>query len=239
VWFGNEGVGILQSDEDAVGVEAEDAVEALLRLFGENDDLELVAVGPLTNLAVALQRDPSFASRVAQLTVMGGHIREIAYGGRVFPYGVDYNLCSDPDASLAVLTAGMPTRLVTGDVTLQTWMTRADLDAIGERGGSLRQALVAAVNAWTPIMYELFGGADATAPDANVAFLHDPLALASVFDESFCTFEDLAIQPKIADGVFRTIERARPNADTVEMRCATAVDAPRFRELLVERLRGL
>jgi purine nucleosidase len=239
VWFGNEGVGILESDGDGCGVEAEDAVEALLRLFGESGGLELVAVGPMTNLAVALQRDPSFASRVAQLTIMGGHVREIAYAGRIFPYGVDYNLCSDPEASLAVLTAGMPTRLVTGDVTLQTWMTRADLDAIRERGGLLRQALVAAVNAWTPIMYDLFGGSDPAAPEANVAFLHDPLALVSVFDESFCTFEDLAIQPTITEGVFRTIERDRPSADTVDMRCATAVDAPRFRELFVDRLRGL
>ena len=239
VWFGNEGKGILAADAAAGRVEAEDSVDALVRLFGEHDDLELVAVGPMTNLAAALQRDPSLASRIAQLTIMGGHVREIAYRGTVFPHGVDYNLCSDPDASVAVLSAGIPTRLVTGDVTLQTWMTRAELDEIAESAGPLREALVAAVHEWTPIMYRLFGGGDPTRPDSNVAFLHDPLALAAVFDESFCRFEDLAIEPVMVDGVFRTLEREASSPNCYPMRCATEVDALRFRSFFVERLRNL
>ncbi len=239
VWFGNEGKGILSGDGDAGRVEAEDSVDALIRLFRQHDGLELVAVGPMTNLAAALQKDPSFASRVARLTIMGGHVREISYGDSVFPHGVDYNLCSDPDASLAVLSAGIPTRLVTGDVTLQTWLTRAELDVIAENAGPLREALVAAVHLWTPIMYRLFGGGDPTRPDANVAFLHDPLALAAVFDESFCTFEDLAIEPVIENGVFRTLERTASAPNTYPMRCATAVDAARFRSFFVERLQTI
>ncbi len=238
VWFGNEGKGIVGDGDDG-GVESEDSVDALIRLFREEDDLELVAVGPVTNLAAALQRDPGFAERVGQLTIMGGHIREISYGGTVFPRGVDYNLCSDPDASRIVLSAGMRTRLVTGDVTLQTWMTRADLDAMAEGAGPLRQALVAAVREWTPIMCGLFGFGDATRPDSNVAFLHDPLALASVFDESFCTFEDLLIEPTIVDGMFRTIEHAGAEPGRFPMRVATAVEASRFRDFFVERVRGL
>ncbi len=238
VWFGNEGKGIIGDGDDG-GVEAEDSADALIRLFHDEDDLELVAVGPMTNLATAVQRDPGFAERVGQLTIMGGHIREISYGGSAFPHGVDYNLCSDPDASRIVLRSGVRTRLVTGDVTLQTWMTRADLEAIAEGCGPLRQALVAAVREWTPIMYRLFGGGDASRPNANVAFLHDPLALASVFDESFCTFEDMLIEPAIVEGVFRTIEHRIADTGRFVMRAATAVDAPRFREFFVERLRRL
>jgi len=235
VWFGNEGVGILDAD-DTGRVEEESAVDALIRLFEADGDLELVAVGPMTNVAAALARRPSLATRIRQLTIMGGHLREITYRGTVFPSGVDYNLCSDPDASLIVLRSGIPTRMVTGDVTLQTWLTRAGLDAIAARGGPLRRALVAAVEEWTPIMYRLFGADDAMRADANVAFLHDPLALASVFDESFCTFEDLAIEPRIENGVLRTIESRRLEAGTFAMRCAVAVDAARFGEFFVERL---
>ncbi len=239
VWFGNEGKGILVDEEDSDEVEAEDAVDALIRLFAENDGLELVAVGPMTNLASALQRSPGFAANVGQLTVMGGHIRDISYRGTVFPPGVDYNLCSDPESSLAVLTAGIPTRLVTGDVTLRTWMTRSDLDAIAEGAGPLRRSLVSAVQHWTPLMYDLFGGDDAAAPDANVAFLHDPLALAATFDESFCRFERLSIEPTIDNGVFRTLEHDTPSECTHFMPCATDVDAQRFREFFVERIRTL
>lgn len=236
VWFGNEGVGILDASSTE-RVEEEDAVAALVRLFESEDDLELVAVGPMTNVAAALECRPSLASRIRRLTVMGGHLREIAYGGKVLGPGVDYNLCSDPEASRVVLTAGIPTRLVTGDVTLQTWLTRAGLERIAARGGRLNTALAAAVMQWTPIMYRLFGiDADASWPDANVAFLHDPLALAAVFDESFCTFADLPIEPVIADGIFRTFERAAAAPGTYVMRCATAVDAPRFRDFFVERL---
>ena len=72
-WFGHEGDGILDGSRDSVAEEP--AVDALLRLFRAADDLELVAIGPLTNVAVALERDPTFARRVARLTVMGGWLR--------------------------------------------------------------------------------------------------------------------------------------------------------------------
>ena len=117
-------------------------------------------------------------------------------------------------------------------MTLRTWLTNAGLDAIAAEGGPLREALVAAVRHWTPIMYRLFGGGEAIGPKANVAFLHDPLALASVFDESFCTFEDLPIEAAMHDGLFRTFERDDGSADARTVRCAVDVDAPRFHEFL-------
>jgi inosine-uridine nucleoside N-ribohydrolase len=72
--------------------------------------------------------------------------------------------------------------------------------------------------------------------DDNVAFLHDPLALACVYDESFCRFEDVEVEPAIENGVFRTIERCGASPATRPMRCAVRVDAARFREHFVERL---
>src|SRR5262245_18393688 len=78
-WFGHEGDGILDGSRDPVSTEP--AVDALLRLFGPGDELELVAIGPLTNVAVALERDPGFARRVARLTVMGGWLRGARVGG--------------------------------------------------------------------------------------------------------------------------------------------------------------
>jgi len=235
VWFGNEGKGIIDEAGDEL-VEEEDAVDALLRLLDAEPGLEVVAVGPMTNLAAALDCKPEIASSIGMLTIMGGHVREIAYSGKVLPPGVDYNLCSDAAASLRVLRCGAPTRLVTGDVTLKTWMTNRDLQRLEAAGGELRGALAAAIREWTPIMYRLFGGGDPEHADANVAFLHDPLALASVFDESFCRFEDLEIEPVMVDGVFRTLERGRAAPDTFTMRCAVDVDASRFRDFFVERV---
>jgi len=235
VWFGHEGDGILEPGA-APEIEAEDGVEALCRLLHSHDGLEVVAVGPLTNVAAALEEDPGLAQRIARLTVMGGHIRRAAHGGCEFPPGVDYNLCSDPEASVRVLRAGIPTRLVPVDVTLQVWLRQRDLQRIEAAGGPFRSALARAVRSWTPMMHGIYSGAGASMDTENAAFLHDPLALACVYDESFCTFEDLAIEPAIEDGVFRTLERAHPGAGAFSMRCATAVDAERFRAHFVDRV---
>ncbi len=229
VWFGHEGEGILQSGV-VPDIETEDAVDALARLFLEEDGLELVAIGPLTNVAAALEREPGLAGRIKQLTVMGGYVRQT---------GVEYNLCSDPEASLRVLRAGIPTRLVTGDVTMRTWIREADVAEIEACASPLHLALARAVRIWTPMMHRIFGATGEGAEADNAAFLHDPLTLASVYDESFCRFEDLFIEPAIADGVFQTFERDTRVHGVVRMRCATAVDAERFRLHFLGRIKDL
>jgi len=237
-WFGNEGDGILESGERPA-IDPEPAVAALARLIRANQGIEIVAVGPMTNLAALLTAEPELARRVSRLTIMGGHIREVAYRDCVFPPGVDYNLCSDPDASLVVLNAGIPTRLVTADVTLQAWMTEDDLARFEATRSPLLLALARAIRRWTPIMRQVFGNFGAEIEPDNAAFLHDPLALACAYDESFCSFSDLEIEPAIEGGLFRTIERARPDARTRRLRCATAVDGERFRAHFVARLLAL
>jgi purine nucleosidase len=233
-WHSGEGEGILLPGVSP-RIDPEPATRALARLLRAQDDLELVAVGPLTNVAAVLDEDPALASRCRQLTVMGGHLRGITYAGHTFAHGVDYNLCSDPEASLRTLRAPMPTRLVTGDVTLQTWIGPADLARIAAAATPFHRAIELAVRHWTPIQRRIFGDLGARIGGDNVAFLHDPLALACVHDESFCDFEDLAIEPAVRNGVFRTLEGAASPAARV-MHCAVAVDAARFREHFVERV---
>ncbi len=237
-WFGHEGVGILEP-EPAPPIEEEHAVSALARLLRTHDDLELVAIGPLTNLAVMLMLDPDLVGRIRGLTLMGGHVRRAEYGGHVFEPGVDYNLCADPQAAYVVLRSGIPTRLVTADVTLQTWLTSADLERLDARGTAFHDALAEAIRIWTPLQKRIFGSAGCDVEDDNVAFLHDPLALASVHDESFCSFEELEIEPAIEGELFRTHERKEPTQASLRMRCATSVDAKGFRDYFMARVMGL
>jgi len=235
-WFGHEGHGILEPGSEPELARAH-AVDALLELSEREPGLEIAAVGPLTNLALALAKDPDFAARVSRLTIMGGHLREVSYRGRVFPFGVDYNLCSDPHASLLVLRSGIPTRLVTADVTLRTWLREADVQALEKSGAPLHAALACAIRLWTPVQRRLLDPKDAPPAD-NAAFLHDPLTLACVYDESFCGFESLEIEPAIVDGVLRTLERPEASRATFPMRCATSVDPERFRAHFMERVLG-
>jgi purine nucleosidase len=215
----------------------EPAAARIVRAARETPGLELVAIGPLTNLAHALALDAKLPQRVARLHVMGGHIRRVAIGTRVCAPGIDYNLCSDPEASAMVLGAGFATRLVPADVTLETWLREADLARLEAAPSPAARALVPLIRLWTPwqrkIFVEQLGGT--LAPD-NVAFLHDPLTVLALVDESALRFETLRIVPCIADGVFRTFEVAAGVPAGASMEVATAVDAAAAREAILARL---
>jgi purine nucleosidase len=236
-WFGHEGVGILDPGEEPA-IEPEHAVDALLRLAREHEPVDLLAVGPLTNLAVALMKDPDLAGRVGSLTVMGGHLRRVAYAGHVFAPGVDYNLCSDPQASYLVLRSGMPTTLVTADVTLETWIGERELAALERSRAPLHQALARAIRIWAGIWKPAWERIGCRIPSDHLAFLHDPLALSSLYDPSFLGFETLEIEPAVEE-VFRTLERAEPSEASFPMRCATRVQAERFRQHWLARVLSL
>lgn len=232
-WFNIEGETTLARPEKI------EAVDALISLFSGDDALELVAIGPMTNVYEALKREPGIAKNIRRLTVMGGYISLVTYAGRIFPFKGDYNLCSDPQASHTVLrNAEIPIRLVTADVTLKTWLTQADMNVLRESESPVLQALIREIDRWTPLQERGFGYS--LKEIDNVAFLHDPLTVACVWDESFCRFEDLHIENLITqENVFRTLSRPNPMPSTPRiMRCATGVAPEKFRAYLVQRLRA-
>jgi len=213
----------------------EPAPERIVRAAREIDGLELLAVGPMTNLARALALDPELPRRVAGLTVMGGHVRRVAIGRKIFGPGIDYNLCSDPEASVAVLGAGFRTTLVPADVTLETWLRPADL-ARFDAAGPLGRALAAQIRIWDPIQRKLFTDLGGEMADDNVAFLHDPLTALALVDESPFGFEELEIVTTIRDGVLRTLEAAAGSGLGTPMRVATRIDAGAAERAMVERI---
>jgi purine nucleosidase len=236
VWFGHE------SDPLPEGPDArlpdESAPERIVRAAYEHPGLELVAVGPLTNVARAVALDPKLPQRVAGLTVMGGHVRSVRLGTKELPHGIDYNLCSDPEATVAVLGAGFRTTLVTADVTLQTWMGPADLARI-EAGGPVARAIGAMLRTWTGVQKKLFSSWGGPEPSEFVAFLHDPLTVQALVDASPLRFETLRIVPTIERGVLRTIEAPAGAGLGAEMQVATGVDARAARDVIVAGLADL
>ncbi len=221
----------------AAPVTDEPAAARIVRAARETPGLELLFVGPLTNLAHALVLDPELPKRVARLHVMGGHIRRVAIGERVVAPGIDYNLCSDPEASVMVLGAGFATRLVSADVTLQVWLREADLARLARAPAPVTRALVPLVRAWTPIQRRIFvdGLSGTLAPD-NVAFLHDPLTALAMVDASSLRLEPLRIVTTVEAGVLRTHEVAEATGLGAAMEVATEVDADAAREQMLERL---
>ena len=83
------------------------------RFLAEPGEISLFAIGPLTNVALAIRKEPRFASAVKELVIMGGAIRE---GGNITPQA-EFNIYADPHAAHIVFHSGIPITLIPLDVT--------------------------------------------------------------------------------------------------------------------------
>ena len=90
------------------------AVDALLEMVERYPgEVTLVALGPLTNVAMALHRDPSFAGKVKECVMMGGASDHL---GNITPVA-EFNVWVDPEAAKVVFSSGMPLKMVGLDVS--------------------------------------------------------------------------------------------------------------------------
>lgn len=118
-----DGVGGLSMDFDGISAEAEHGVDALLRITGERPgEVSIVAIGPLTNIAMAVVKDPTFPERVKHLYIMGGSNN--ARGN--ITAAAEFNFYVDPDAAKIVFRAGF-------DITVVPWEPLTINDAIFSR----------------------------------------------------------------------------------------------------------
>ena len=138
-WPGHEGVGL--ADLEAAPVpEALDAVDYLVQTAREHaGELDLIAIGPLTNVAAALRADPAFAGNLHHLYIMGGAF---------FPARAEHNFRCDPEAADLVMQSGVPMSVAGLDVTKRVWITEADLVALEESDHALGAVLADQVRRW-------------------------------------------------------------------------------------------
>ena len=108
-WFhGRDGLGDRGYAPPRRAAEREPAVDAILRLADRAPGLTLVTLGPLTNVALALARDPSLAGKIGRCVVMGG---APCCEGNVTP-AAEYNIWVDPEAACIVYRSGLPIEMV-------------------------------------------------------------------------------------------------------------------------------
>jgi purine nucleosidase len=168
-----DGVGGLSMDTTGVAPEEEHAVDALLRLTAESPgELTVVAIGPLTNIAMAVVKDPTFPSRVKSLYIMGGSNN--ARGN--ITAAAEFNFYVDPDAAKIVFGAGF-------DITVVPWepltvahalFSRDQMAEIGH-GGTPVASFFAQVCEATLEFDESVGIPGSTHPDSlTVALLLHP-----------------------------------------------------------------
>jgi purine nucleosidase len=229
LWIGHEGQGIVEAEEP-LPLAAVHGVDLLIDTV-RRERPHVLAVGPLSNLAVALMKEPDLAQAVPRLTLMGG---SLGIGTDPTVPLVEYNLGSDAEASAVVLNAGMPTTLVPLDVTWKTFFKPAELERLRRSQSRLVRTVCDAMDIWWPLHREFLAGTRTYSADV-VAFLHDPLTVAVVVDPSLVKIESMCLRPEIVDGWFRL--RRDDSGPTFEV--VVDVDAPAFVEFLVERLERL
>lgn len=172
--------------------------------------LDVLTLGPLTNLAIAINVRPEVIRQIRRVVVMGG---AFAVGGNVTPHA-EFNVYVDPDAANQVFNAGFSDITAVGlDITHQTVLSRTLWDSIPDHsnGGA---GLV------RDILRRTFLERDKTG-----AYMHDPLAAAVALDPTLVSGETCRVTvDREGESRGRTVAEA---GDTGVMVCR-AVDASRF-----------
>jgi purine nucleosidase len=218
--------------EPTMPLRAQHGVDFLIdRLHAaEPGTITLCALGPLTNIAVALVKAPEVADRVRELVVMGGAWREL---GNVTPTA-EFNIHVDPHAASLVIDCGMPITMIPLDVTHQLLTTPprlASLRALPNRCGPAVADLLAAFE-------RNRSGKFGTRSKA----LHDPAVIAYLLRPALYQGRDVNVAVETQSSLtlgMTVVDWWGVTGRTANVRFMNTVDAKGFYELLTEKLARL
>lgn len=139
-------------------------------------EITVIAIGPMTNLARALQDDPYFAQNVRELVLMAGSAT--TYAQNITVIG-DFNAYVDPEALDIVVRSGARIRMVGLDQTSRVMLTRDDADRLRTDDSAFSQWVADCTDAWIDFLHEAFPNR----PEHETScFLHDPLVVGAVIN---------------------------------------------------------
>ncbi len=192
-------------------------------------EITLIAIGPLTNLALGLQKDPEGLSQLKGLVVMGGAVRA---PGNVTPYA-EFNIYVDPLAAKMVFESGLPITLVPLDVTHQVFLSPRVIEG---RVKPLR-------NPFSQFVIEATGYNSKERhfrAGAQAFHLHDPLAVGAVIDPDLVRKERLPVSVEAQEGerYGQTKEYSGNGvSDDQKLDVGLGLKSEKFLELFLSRLR--
>jgi inosine-uridine nucleoside N-ribohydrolase len=225
---GETGLGGASLPEPEMESDGRSAVQVIHQKADElGEDLTLVAVGPLTNVAAAVVGDPGLASRVSRLVVMGG-----AYG--LTPYGhgnvsavAEFNVWHDPEAAKIVFNSGIPMVCAGLDTTTHPeYRMGVDMFREIEAMGTRRSRLVA----------DLCRG---IVERHNGFSLHDPMAVAYLVDPTMFKTRRCSVDVETCGELTRgmtVVERRHGRIVEGDVEVIVEADAERFHRLIMERV---
>lgn len=223
---GNDGLGGALSEMEVEvrdeGFAADFIIEQAKLHKGE---ITFILLAPLTNMALAIRKEPRLKDWVKELVIMGGSVKN---GGNITPTA-EYNMYIDPEAAKIVLHSGCPITLVGLDVTQETLLTDADVDKMQgkEVGAFIKDSTAHYINRY----FQLTG--------RRACAMHDPLAVGIALDKTLVTtgkyYVDVETNSDLCDGQtvcdFKNWLKKEPNAEV-----CLEVDRKRFIDDLVKTL---
>lgn len=198
-------------------------------------EITLVALGPLTNIALAIQLDPEFTKNIGKIVILGG---AFAVNGNVNP-AAEANIFGDPDSADIVFTSGADILAVGINVTHQVVFTDADREKLAASNGKLAQYLCNILD-----VYYLYHN---EAYNIKGVYLHDPATMVAAIDPSFFTWQEGAVRVQ-TNGISRGLTilynkqkrfvQMTEWTDKPTVKVAVTVDAPNVVKLVMDRLKS-
>ncbi len=218
--------------EPRIGLQPVHGVDFMIEtlLASQGKQITLCALGPLTNIAMALAKAPQIAGRIKRIVLMGGASFE---GGNITP-AAEFNIYVDPEAADMVLSSGVPITMIPLDVTHQALATKPRLGAIGQLGNRTGSAVLEMLT-----FSERF---DLEKYQWDGAPLHDPCVIARLLEPDIFEGRLINVRVEVASELTRGMTVAdywavtgrKPNVEYLRH-----LDADRFFSLLTERLARL
>jgi inosine-uridine nucleoside N-ribohydrolase len=224
VVHGHDGLGDLHWDEPDVALDPRVGVDLTAELIREAP-LTIVAIGPLTNLAVLLQRHPEVVSGVEHLVIMGG----ASFEGNVTP-AAEFNIWADPEAARQVFAAEWRITLMPLDLTHQAFLDDDDLDYFRSLATEVGRRVAGMLEPYARFHERWHGSRD--------VFMHDAMAVYQVLDPTAITTQGVQLAVEVAGVHSRGatfIDRRREH-EASRVRVGVSVDNDAFRALLRRRL---
>jgi purine nucleosidase len=207
------------------------AIDFLIeKVLAEPNQISIFPIAPLTNIALAIRKEPNFAKSVKELVIMGGAIRS---GGNCTPLA-EFNIFADPHTAHIVFHSGIPITLIPLDVTHKCLLTSEDIETLNKIHSPIprfiRDATVPYINYYKN--HEGFNG----------SALHDPLTLATMIAPELLSLEEHFVDVDISGGVssgntfadFMKVSKKPAN-----MKVALDVSGREFIELFLSRMETL
>ncbi|CBI24758.3 hypothetical protein VitviT2T_007650 [Vitis vinifera] len=193
----------------------------------------VVALGPLTNIALAIELDPGFSKNIGQIVLLGG---AFAVNGNVNP-AAEANIFGDPEAADIVFTSGADILAVGINVTHQVVLTDADREKLAQSNGKFAQYLCK--------ILEVYFSYHRDAYNTKGVYLHDPTTLLAAVNPSLITYTEGVVRVQtsgITRGLTLFYNKQKRFAEVTEwtdkptVKVAVTVDAPAVVKLVMDRL---